>query len=80
MLLYMCAKRPRLSERRPDPTGPNVRPQWADGLLPPYNYNRERPHRSLGLRSPIATMPQQSGAVVSRSVLSGLHHAYARAA
>ena len=43
-------------------------------------YNRERPHRSLGLRSPIFTVPQRSGPVVSRSVLGGLHHAYARAA
>jgi putative transposase len=43
-------------------------------------YNRERPHRSLGLRSPVVAVPQPSGRVVSRSVLGGLHHAYARAA
>ncbi len=42
-------------------------------------YKRERPHHSLGLRSPIVGVPQTSGRVVSRSVLGGLHHAYARA-
>ncbi len=43
-------------------------------------YNRDRPHRSLRLQSPIAPAPQSTGRVVSRSVLGGLHHAYARAA
>ena len=43
-------------------------------------YNRDRPHRSLRLESPISTTPQAIGRVVSRSVLGGLHHAYARAA
>ena len=43
-------------------------------------YNRERPHRSLGLRSPIVRPSQTAGHVVSRSVLGGLHHVYGRAA
>lgn len=34
----------------------------------PY-YNRERPHRSLGLRSPIVSVPQGSGPVTSRLIL-----------
>jgi len=42
-------------------------------------YNHERPHRSLGLRSPIVRSSQPAGRVVARSVLGGLHHAYARA-
>lgn len=42
-------------------------------------YNRDRPHRSLGL-SPVSMPLQPTGRVVSRSVLGGLHHAYARAA
>ncbi len=43
-------------------------------------YNHERPHRSLGLQTPISTTPESAGRVVARSVLGGLHHAYARAA
>ncbi len=43
-------------------------------------YNRDRPHCSLGLQSPIPAAAQSSGRVISRSVLGGLHHAYARAA
>ena len=43
-------------------------------------YNRDRPHRSLGLQSPVSMPVQSTGRVVSRSVLGGLHHAYARAA
>ncbi len=43
-------------------------------------YNRNRPHRSLELRSPIVRPSQLAGRVVSRSVLGGLHHVYARAA
>lgn len=43
-------------------------------------YNRERPHRSLGLRSPIVRPSQPAGRVISRSVLGGLHHVYAWAA
>lgn len=43
-------------------------------------YNRDRPHRSLALQSPVFKPVQPTGRVVSRSVLGGLHHAYARAA
>ena len=43
-------------------------------------YNRDRPHRSLELASPIVAPSQPAGRVVSRSVLGGLHHVYARAA
>jgi transposase InsO family protein len=43
-------------------------------------YNRDRPHRSLELASPIVVPSQPAGRVVSRSVLGGLHHVYARAA
>jgi len=43
-------------------------------------YNRDRPHRSLGLQSPVPSARQSAGRAVSRSILGGLHHAYARAA
>lgn len=43
-------------------------------------YNRDRPHRSLGLQAPIPGEPVTRGAVISRPVLGGLHHVYARAA
>ncbi len=43
-------------------------------------YNRDRPHRSLGLQSPLRSRVLVHGRVVSRSVLGGLHHVYARAA
>jgi transposase InsO family protein len=43
-------------------------------------YNRDRPHRSLGLESPLPRSPTAFGTVVRRPVLGGLHHAYARAA
>jgi transposase InsO family protein len=43
-------------------------------------YNRDRPHRSLELASPIVAPSQCAGRVVSRSVLGGLHHVYARTA
>jgi transposase InsO family protein len=43
-------------------------------------YNRDRPHRSLGLQSPLPRSPTALGKVVRRPVLGGLHHAYARAA
>jgi transposase InsO family protein len=52
----------------------NVLAEFAD------YYNRERPHRSLGLRSPVSISRRSTGRVVSRSVLGGLHHVYARAA
>jgi len=43
-------------------------------------YNRDRPHRSPELGTPIVTPSQPAGRVVSRSVLGGLHYVYARAA
>ena len=43
-------------------------------------YNNDRPHRSLGLQSPLPRSPSREGAVVQRPVLGGLHHVYARAA
>jgi transposase InsO family protein len=43
-------------------------------------YNRDRPHRSLGLQSPLPSRVPARGPVVSRPVLGGLHHVYARAA
>ena len=43
-------------------------------------YNQDRPHRTLGLESPIRSDPRTQGAVVSPPVLGGLHHVYARAA
>jgi|SRR5712692_3766664 len=43
-------------------------------------YNRDRPHRSLGLQTPVPRAGLRWGRVVSRPVLGGLHHVYARAA
>jgi putative transposase len=43
-------------------------------------YNCHRPHRSLGFETPVPTNETRNGAVVSRPVLGGLHHVYARAA
>jgi putative transposase len=43
-------------------------------------YNLDRPHRSLGLQSPLPRSPNRDGTVVRRPVLGGLHHVYARAA
>ena len=43
-------------------------------------YNRDRPHRSLGLETPVPRNALAQGEVVSRPVLGGLHHVYARAA
>ena len=43
-------------------------------------YNRDRPHPSLELESPLPRSVQGQGAVVSRPILGGLHHVYARAA
>ncbi len=45
-----------------------------------HYYNHDRPHRSLRLESPVVTPASPRGRVVSRSVLGGLHHVYARAA
>ena len=43
-------------------------------------YNRDRPHRTLRLETPLPTARSPTGAVRTRSVLGGLHHTYARAA
>ena len=43
-------------------------------------YNQDRPHRSLGLETPVPGPRQPDGEVVSRPVLNGLHHVYERAA
>jgi transposase InsO family protein len=43
-------------------------------------YNQERPHRSLEHQSPVPREIIREGPVVSRRILGGLHHAYARAA
>ena len=43
-------------------------------------YNRDRRHRSLGLQSPLRSRVLVRRRVVSRSVLRGLYHVYARAA
>jgi transposase InsO family protein len=43
-------------------------------------YNRDRPHRSLGLETPVPSQRPVAGEVVARPVLGGLHHVYERAA
>ena len=43
-------------------------------------YNRERPHRTLGLQTPERRPPPTTGPIHSRPVLNGLHHAYERVA
>ena len=43
-------------------------------------YNRERPHRTLGLQTPEPRLRPTTGPIWSRPVLNGLHHAYERAA
>jgi hypothetical protein len=42
-------------------------------------FNRDRPHRSLGLQS-LTQNPTALGTVVRRPVLGGLQHTYAQAA
>jgi transposase InsO family protein len=42
--------------------------------------NAERPHRSLGLESPLPPAPTTRGPVRAQPVLGGLHHVYRRAA
>ena len=43
-------------------------------------YNRERPHRALGLETPTPAARPTVGSISSRPVLGGLHHSYQRAA
>jgi len=43
-------------------------------------YNRDRPHRTLDLATPMPRPPMSGGVVVSRPILGGLHHVYGRAA
>jgi hypothetical protein len=43
-------------------------------------YNHDRPHRTIELETPAPSPPISLGAVVSRPILGGLHHVYARAA
>ncbi len=43
-------------------------------------YNRERPHRTLRLQTPVPVLRAVDGRVRSRPVLGGLHHVYARVA
>jgi putative transposase len=43
-------------------------------------YNRERPHRTLRLETPVPVVRATIGSVRARPVLGGLHHAYERAA
>jgi hypothetical protein len=43
-------------------------------------YSRQRPHRSLDLETPVATVRATTGPIRASQVLGGLHHAYERAA
>ena len=43
-------------------------------------YNQERPHRTLGLRTPQLIVRPTTGVVRSHPILNGLHHVYERAA
>jgi transposase InsO family protein len=43
-------------------------------------YNRERPHRTLGLQTPEDRSRPATGSIRARPVLNGLHQVYERAA
>jgi transposase InsO family protein len=43
-------------------------------------YNRDRPHRTLDLQTPVPSPPKSHGVIVTRAILGGLHRAYGRAA
>jgi len=43
-------------------------------------YNRERPHRTLGLETPVPVDRSTTGSIRASPVLGGLHHVYKRAA
>ena len=59
-----------------------VNEQHLRGVLREYaaHYNRGRPHRSLGLETPTGPParagPPETGRIVARPVLGGLHHEY----
>ena len=59
-----------------------INQQHLHALLAEYlnYYNNDRPHRSLGLQSPLPRPLMRDGPVTKRPVLGGLHHVYARAA
>ncbi|HVC75147.1 MAG TPA: integrase core domain-containing protein [Candidatus Micrarchaeaceae archaeon] len=40
-----------------------------------HYYNHDRPHRTIQLKTPVPSPPIERGAVVSRPILGGLHHA-----
>jgi Integrase core domain len=42
--------------------------------------NGARPHRTLGLETPLPAVRPTSGPIRARPVLGGLHHSYERAA
>ena len=69
----------------------SLRGECLDHILPPSEghlrsvlaefasyYNRDRPHRSLRLETPMPSPLQLHGVVISRPVLNGLHHVYQR--
>ena len=43
-------------------------------------YNQERPHRTLGLETPVPVVRSTRGAIRASPVLGGLHYVYERAA
>jgi transposase InsO family protein len=43
-------------------------------------YNRDLPHRTLDLQTPVPSPPKSHGVIVTRPILGGPHHAYGRAA
>jgi hypothetical protein len=43
-------------------------------------YNRERPHRTLRLETPVPVVRSATGVIRARPVLGGLHHVYGRVA
>ena len=43
-------------------------------------YNAKRPHRTLGVQTPVPVARPSAGPIRSRAVLGGLQHVYERAA
>jgi putative transposase len=43
-------------------------------------YNRERPHRTLRLETPVPVVRSTTGSIRASPVLGGLHHVYERVA